>query len=343
LMQHALKWMWDRATAQNSSRPSLSLNDYFIIGGLGSSLGHQADEVLAQSTPLDRDILRRVFCLLVDSDDRLTVRRPTRIAEICAVADCTVEIISAVTGSFRAPGCGLLLPPLESILTPETSMDITHEALIRHWDTLREWTRAELDSAAQYRQIVIDAEKWARGHAGLREGVALDLALAWRDQEQPTAAWAARYGGDFELTMRFLDESARQRPLIFLSHSSKDRETTSAIYEALKDHGFNCWMASRDIRGGEDFADAIVRAIRGAKAMVLVFSAHANRSNEIKKELALADQSGVPVIPVRLEDIQPEGTLAYQLSTRQWINLFENWELSIRDLAQQLANTAFQC
>ena len=37
--------------------------------------------------------------------------------------------------------------------------------------------------------------------------------LAWRQREHPSAAWAARYGGDWELALRFLDASGRRRAL----------------------------------------------------------------------------------------------------------------------------------
>jgi hypothetical protein len=51
--------------------------------------------------------------------------------------------------------------------------------------------------------------------------------------------------------------------------------------------------------------------------MVLVFSANSNNSEEIKKELVLAGQSQLIVIPVRVEDVTPDEAFAYELATRQ--------------------------
>ncbi len=56
---------------------------------------------------------------------------------------------------------------------------------------------------------------------------------------------------------------------------------------------------------GENFGEAITRAIRASKVMVLVFSASANNSDEIKKEVVLAGRIRVPVIPLRVEEIEP--------------------------------------
>ncbi|HLA71066.1 MAG TPA: hypothetical protein VK624_06115, partial [Steroidobacteraceae bacterium] len=55
----------------------------------------------------------------------------------------------------------------------------------------------------------------------------------------------------------------------------------------------------------------------------------ANTSDEIKKELSLASRYHVPVIALRLKDVEPSDAFAYELSTRQWINAFEGWDTSI--------------
>jgi uncharacterized protein YecT (DUF1311 family) len=95
-------------------------------------------------------------------------------------------------------------------------------------------------------------------------------------------------------------------------------------------------MSSRDIKPGENFQGTIVRAIREAGVMVLVFSANANNSDEIKKEMALASQSKKMVIPVRAEDVLPSEDFTYELATRQWIDMFVDWEKAIEALSSQV-------
>ena len=123
---------------------------------------------------------------------------------------------------------------------------------------------------------------------------------------------------------------------IFISHSSKDQTVARTLCTALESRGLTCWIASRDVGAGENFQDSIVAAIRAAKVMVLVFSENANNSSEIKKELALASQHRIPVIPARVEDVAPVAALAYELATRQWINLFEDWENEIETLCDRV-------
>jgi hypothetical protein len=127
---------------------------------------------------------------------------------------------------------------------------------------------------------------------------------------------------------------------IFISHSSKDQKVARTICTALENRGLTCWVYSRNIQPGQNFQEQIVRAIRAAKIMVLVFTANANSSNEIKKELAIASQNNLVVIPVRIEDVIPNEAFAYEFATRQWIDLFDDWESSIARLTELIATTS---
>jgi hypothetical protein len=126
-------------------------------------------------------------------------------------------------------------------------------------------------------------------------------------------------------------------PRVFITYSSKDQKVARTICTALENRGLACWISSRNVKPGQNYQEQIVRAIRGSKIMVLVFTANANNSNEIKKELALASQNNLIVIPVRIEDVAPNEAFAYEFATRQWIDLFEDWEKSMAELVELIA------
>ena len=126
---------------------------------------------------------------------------------------------------------------------------------------------------------------------------------------------------------------------IFITYSSKDQKVARTICAALENRGLSCWISSRNVKPGQNFQEQIFEAIHAAKIMVLVFTANANNSNEIKKELALASQNNLVVIPVRVEDVIPSGAFAYELATRQWIDMFDDWENSITTLVELIAST----
>ncbi len=79
-----------------------------------------------------------------------------------------------------------------------------------------------------------------------------------------------------------------------------------------------------------------MRAIRGAKVLLLVFTANSNRSDEMTKELALASQQKLMVVPLRVENVTPSDAFAYEFATRQWIDLFSDWEQAMGHLGSRL-------
>jgi hypothetical protein len=110
---------------------------------------------------------------------------------------------------------------------------------------------------------------------------------------------------------------------VFISHSTKDKQTADAVCAVLESKSIRCWVAPRDIRPGADWGESIIEAIRGARIMVLVFSKNANDSVQIKREVERAIHHGVVIIPLRIQDILPSGTLEFSISTSHWLDAFD--------------------
>ena len=110
---------------------------------------------------------------------------------------------------------------------------------------------------------------------------------------------------------------------VFISYSTRDKPTADATCAVLESKGIRCWIAPRDIRPGADWSEAIVDAIHASRVMVLVFSSHANDAQQqIKREVNGAINQGIPVIPLRIENVMPVKSLEFFLSTPHWLDAF---------------------
>lgn len=107
---------------------------------------------------------------------------------------------------------------------------------------------------------------------------------------------------------------------VFISYSSFDKAAADATCAALEGSGIRCWIAPRDIIPGKEWGDAIIEAIHSARVLVLVFSASANRSPQIRREVERAVNKGLPIIPLRIEDIAPTHSLEYFIGTVHWLD-----------------------
>jgi hypothetical protein len=107
---------------------------------------------------------------------------------------------------------------------------------------------------------------------------------------------------------------------VFVSYSSDDKPTADAVCATLESKGIRCWMAPRDVLPGVDWGGAIIDAINASHVMVLVYSAKANNSPQIKREVERAVNRGLPVIAFRIEDVPMSTTLEYFMSTPHWLD-----------------------
>jgi hypothetical protein len=107
---------------------------------------------------------------------------------------------------------------------------------------------------------------------------------------------------------------------VFISYSHVDKATADATCATLEQAGIRCWIAPRDINPGDEWGAAIVKAIDQCRAMVLIFSASANDSKQIRREVERAVHAGATIIPVRIENVAPTEAMAYFMSTVHWLD-----------------------
>jgi tetratricopeptide (TPR) repeat protein len=109
---------------------------------------------------------------------------------------------------------------------------------------------------------------------------------------------------------------------VFISYSPQDKLTADAACAVLEAAGIRCWIAPRDVTPGSEWSESIIDAIAEVRAFVLVFSGHANESGQIKREVERAVHQGIPIIPLRIEDVAPTKSLEYFISTPHWLDAF---------------------
>ncbi len=110
---------------------------------------------------------------------------------------------------------------------------------------------------------------------------------------------------------------------VFISYCHIDNQIANGLCYKLEDIGLKCWIAPRDISAGDVWAKAISEAIPKCKVMLLVLSGSSNASDQVLREVELAIQNKLVVIPIRIDDIIPTGGMAYYLATTQWLNIKE--------------------
>lgn len=107
---------------------------------------------------------------------------------------------------------------------------------------------------------------------------------------------------------------------VFISHSAKDKTTADAVCAMLESNGVRCWIAPRDVTPGMEWGQCIIEAIEQSRIMILVFTAHANESSQIRREIERAVNHGVAILPVRIEDVLPGKALEFFIGNVHWLD-----------------------
>lgn len=123
---------------------------------------------------------------------------------------------------------------------------------------------------------------------------------------------------------------------VFISYSSKDEKTADAMVRVLESLKLRCWIAHRDIPFGANWATEIDRAIHNSTVLVLLMSKESLASEQVEKEIGLADKACEKHYAVRIDDAEPQGSIRYHLSGIQITEAAKDTEKKMKTLAAQI-------
>ncbi|MEU7748924.1 AAA family ATPase [Nonomuraea sp. NPDC049158] len=197
LLSHALLSTW-----HNLDHRTLTLAGYHATGGIAESLARSAAATLDQLDLAGRTMARRLLPRLVRlSEDAHDSARALPLADLLPPASSPDHAVARqVLERFTRA----------RLLTLDTdTAQITHEALIRSWPTLRSWIEADRAVLLLHQQLGHDAQDWLRSEhdaAYLYRGTRLSTALQARTRWEGDPS---RYPPLSALATEFLDAGVR--------------------------------------------------------------------------------------------------------------------------------------
>lgn len=126
--------------------------------------------------------------------------------------------------------------------------------------------------------------------------------------------------GDQAAQAPHADPSSIAEGKAFISYASQNAAIANALCDALESARISCWLAPRDVRPGDFYADAIVQALATCRVLVLVLSQAAIDSPHVMRELERASSKRLPIIAFRTDAAPLTPGLEYFLSASQWLD-----------------------
>jgi hypothetical protein len=107
---------------------------------------------------------------------------------------------------------------------------------------------------------------------------------------------------------------------VFISYSSKDKTVADAVCATLERKKIRCWIAPRDVPAGQPYAASLVRAIKASSVVILILSQGSNQSIHVLREMGEAVDNGIPILPLRIEDVNPTDEMHYYIKSIHWLD-----------------------
>ncbi|MEZ4594676.1 MAG: hypothetical protein R3D55_26555 [Chloroflexota bacterium] len=172
LLSHALLETWRRREGSK-----LTFSGYTDAGGVQGAIAKTAESVFTQKlTPAQQTIARSIFLRLTElGEGTQDTRRRAQISELLPASSTADETQTVLN----------LLSAARLVTTDEDSAEVTHEALIREWPTLRRWLDENRDGLRLHRHLTESAQAWQqrnRDSGELYRGARLEQAQEWANQ-----------------------------------------------------------------------------------------------------------------------------------------------------------------
>ncbi|MEP7231562.1 MAG: DUF1566 domain-containing protein [Ginsengibacter sp.] len=223
LLQHALMRIWDNEMNVDKNG-ELDLQDYENIGGIEKALSNHADEALKGLIDEDLGITKKMFQALTAIDENgRKIRRPVLLSQLKELTGATEKKLLEIIDLFIKDRRSFLVVN-KAGNTVDKIIDISHESLIRQWNTCSQWVDEEGISASNYLRLAEAAKLYKQKEKDFLSGSELQLALAWYNKSKPVADWGNRYKVGFEETIEYLMNSEKEAIAIQKQEDERRRQ-----------------------------------------------------------------------------------------------------------------------
>jgi WD40 repeat protein/class 3 adenylate cyclase/energy-coupling factor transporter ATP-binding protein EcfA2 len=188
LLSHSLLETWKRRSGR-----MLTVIGYLQSGGVQGAIAKTAETVYRDTlSPEQQALARNIFLRLTELGEQTEdTRRRASIAELVPRREQEAQVGEVLR----------TLADARLVTIGEGTVEVAHEALIRHWPTLREWLDEDREGALLHRRLTESAHEW--------EALGRDAEALFRGARLATTGdWATAHDSELnQLEREFLTAS----------------------------------------------------------------------------------------------------------------------------------------
>ena len=137
VLQHAMMRTWNRWQELDEPERPIDKTDYDSVGTMSDAMSLHANEAFEELSPRGKEICEIMFKTITEKgSDNKGLRHPSPVHAIKAIAACSSEELFEVIEKFRITSRSFITPRQNVPLDDNSIIDLSHESLMRLWDTL---------------------------------------------------------------------------------------------------------------------------------------------------------------------------------------------------------------
>lgn len=287
LLSHALLETWRRRRGR-----TLTLSGYSASGGVRSAIAETAEAVFYdQLDPQQRSIARQIFLRLTELGGDISTADTRRRASFD-------ELVSKPEDRDIVHEVLMTLADARLVTTDQNAAEVSHEALIREWPTLRNWLEEDREGLRLHRHLTVSAQEWefsGRDISGLYRGARLAQSLEWvNTHAEDLNSLEHEY---LEASRSFAEKETLEREAL----RQRELDAARQLAEAERVRAEEQTLAAKQIRRRSAFLIVVSFVAVLLMIAVILFSQRAihNEQLSISRELAAAAASNLQIDPER--------------------------------------------
>lgn len=133
---------------------------------------------------------------------------------------------------------------------------------------------------------------------------------------------------------------------VFISYSRKDYldakkrvipgNVVSQIKDLLAKEGITYWFDEEGIYSGQSFTTKIVSSIEASRIFLFLSTENSNKSRWTCKEIATADELGMHIIPVRIDQTPYSRQVLFRIADLDYVEYYANPKEAMQDIVHAI-------
>jgi uncharacterized integral membrane protein len=108
---------------------------------------------------------------------------------------------------------------------------------------------------------------------------------------------------------------------IFIAYPAEDKKTARLLVQKLETAGYSCKIFPRDLNDKSNYKTELEETLSNCSMFVLLYSDFAQKSDQLTKQVLLAEDFGLKIVPMKTGSVSPSLSNSLLLHKLEWVDV----------------------